>query len=1816
MGKTIDEKVVSIEFDNKRFEKNVGQSINTINNLNKSLRLEGATKGLESVQEQSKRMDFSVLNNAVEGVKTKFSALEVVAITALANITNSAVNAGKNLIKSLSTDQIMAGWNKYTQKTSSVQTIMNATGKSIDEVNGYLNKLQWFSDETSYSFTDMSAALATMTSSGGDIEKLIPLIMGVANATAFAGKGAAEFSRVLQYGINQAYSLGYMQVQDWKTIEGATVGSKQLMETLIASAEAMGKIEKGSVTVSNFRSSLADKWLDKEVMEEGFGKFAELTEAAYEAVNSGQYDTAAEAIEALSGSYDDVAVKAFKAAQEAKTFQEAIDATKDAVSSGWAQTAEIIFGNKEEATKLWTSLTNTLWDVFASGAESRNEKLTEILQSGWSAFSKDQVLYQKGFESHLQQVLKDNNIDIDGLIASEGSLEKAIQKGLNDGTISAEHLSLALQKSTSELMNMTDEELKGLGLTREMVEEWKLVDSTVEDFAEKIKKLSGRELLFGGIANIGKSILKIFEAIKEAWRTVFPPATTDQVYNGLSTFHGITEKIFNLVNDNSDKIKNIFTVIFTPIKIAITLIKSVFKLLSPVFNLIKTGLTTVSKVLVDVGSKLGEFVNKTSESTEKLTGGMEKFKMAIESVCTGFVSYIKNIRKAIKESKFLEKLFNVLKKIFDGIKTVISSIGTGIVSFFEHLGNALKNADATTFIALLNTILSGGIIAGIVKLVKSFKGFGDFFGGITDALEGVKDTLKSYQNSLNGQAIKDIGIAIGILAASLVMLSLVDPEGIWNGVAALSTLVLALTLAMIAISKFTKVFEAVGDDGMGTGIKGFLARIGKGLGDGIRSFMSKFGTAQMIVSFGVTLLLLASAMAIMSKMDWKGMGIGLISMTVAMGLFIAAIAVINKISDKKINSAKSNMKALTKISLSILILAVALKMLSSMSWKQMGVGLIALTVMMTALMGVVIGITRLGKIGTKTTTKGISTMLLLAVTILLLTGPLLLLGVVPWQIVLKGLGFVVLTLAALMGVTIGVGRLAKLKGITKGILLILTIAASLLLATGPLVLLGLAPWQVVLKGIGYVILVLAALMGATIGIGQLAKLNGVGKGMAVIILLATSLLIATTPIIALGLMPWEKMKVGLGAMLGVLAILVLVTAIIGNISPAVDGIVKFAGAMALLGLALNLIILPITILGSLPISTIITGIVAMGAALLVLVGIGVLAQSVAIPGLLALAGAVAIIGIGMLLAGAGLSIMAGGLATVLTILAENKELLPLLSTMAGYLLEVGAASVVAGLGFILLGAGLLLMGVASIFLPLLGKALESFAESLKIFVEDLKGSVDGAAIGAAGLLLGLLTILIVCGSLALPLVIGALALTLVALELSLFINNLKPFLEGLKIITGDMVGKAGLLAAILTAMTVTSLVNLLGVITNLGLIVIAMELSSFINHLKPFLEGLKTLPSDILVKVQLLVSVLETICDSSLADLGSIIDSMQLASIAKKLSSFASSATPFFNLLKSIASNSVSKAKTIVNTIKELINLPDGYKKKLNNLGDAVKDLAKDLSKSSGLATAANQIKDLSDNLKEFAGNAITQFTEGTKSLKATIEAEFTDLAQSAADSLSSEAIYNEFYSAGAYVAEGFANGVESKNTSIISKAISMANKAVNAVKNALGINSPSKVFYELGEFTGEGFTNAFDDYNSITYQSGYDMGTNATKGLSKAMARVSSIIESDVDTQPTIRPVLDLSDVTAGAGIINGLFGNQSIGVLSELGPISSSINKIQNRGSNDNVISAIADLKQTLQNASGDNYTINGITYGDGSEIQSAIETLIRAAKIERRR
>jgi tape measure domain-containing protein len=455
MAEPLDEQVVELRFDNQNFETNVNQSINTINRLKQSLDFEDAGSSFDSISEAAANCDVEPLGNSLDQITSKFSILENAASVALGNIMTQAINAGASLVKSLTVDQVAAGWSKYESKTQSVQTIMAATGKSIDYVNSRLEKLMWFSDETSYDFADMVNNIGKFTSAGVDLDVAVNSMMGISNWAAISGAGIQQASRAM-YNLSQSIGMGYVGVTDWRSIELANMATLEFKNVAIEAGLAMGQLQQDAsgavrtlggmeVTAENMRNTLSEKWFTSDVLNYAlneYSSFANEVKAFQEAYNIG---SATEAIDAMvdAGLVDteSLAYRAFKRAQEAITFTQSIAATTDAVSSSWMRTFELIFGNYEKATELWSGLTEAMYEIFAEPGAKRNETLANILNSDLEKFldlfdNTDEVstkLYNEILE------ITEENLGADyanALAAEYGSLEKLLQKtNIYDSTI-------------------------------------------------------------------------------------------------------------------------------------------------------------------------------------------------------------------------------------------------------------------------------------------------------------------------------------------------------------------------------------------------------------------------------------------------------------------------------------------------------------------------------------------------------------------------------------------------------------------------------------------------------------------------------------------------------------------------------------------------------------------------------------------------------------------------------------------------------------------------------------------------------------------------------------------------------------------------------------------------------------------------------------------------------------------------------------------------------------------------------------------------------------------------------------------------------------------------------------------------------------------------------------------------------------------------------------------------------------------------------------------------------------------------------------
>ena len=787
MSQEVDSRVVEMRFDNANFEKNTKQTISTIDRLMEKLQFKGAEKGFEKLDAAAKDVDFATMQTSLDRLESKFSSLNIVATTALVNITNKFVDAGEKLVKSLSIDQVASGWDKYTEKTSNVQTIMNATGKSIDQVNGYLNKLMWYSDETSYSFSEMTSALSQMTAAGGNIDKMIPMIMGIANATADAGKTGFAFQSTIR-NLTQSYSAGHLQLQDWKSLNLMGTATKALKQELIDTAVELGVIKEGEVTIASFESSLQKKWANTEVMEKTFAKYASMMEAAYELTQKNPGMTSSEALEQLKGQYGELAERAALAAQQATSFAQAIDSTKDAVSSKWMGVFETIFGNKEEATDTWTELANRLYDIFVPPIEALNERLKNGLNSGWNKLLENELGDQADVYAYtMEQVALASGAITEKQISDAGSFGEAIKQG----GISADLLKKGLdeaQASAEKMLTLSDAELKARGLEREEIEKQasafeelnqKVQNGTLdlEGYSKQIRELSGREHLMQSLWNLMDAATAIAKPIREAFQEIFPSKTGEEIKSFAQWLDSITKKLI-ISDDTAKKIKTTAEGVFSVLRVGKDILEGIISGVARVLNLAKP----LADILLDAASAAGKFASEITKGLHPLD--------TIGTWVTNFV---------------------------DAAAPVLYSFGSVADKIFAQFAQGAKEAFNEFDPEKLNQFILGGMGASMLVSIKGFfesiKSIGssakDVVGGIKDCIESLGEAIDAWKSAKKADTLMTIAKAVALMAGSLAVLSMVKADRLGAAIGVLTVTFGELLGVMAVMTHLTKNVQSL-----------------------------------------------------------------------------------------------------------------------------------------------------------------------------------------------------------------------------------------------------------------------------------------------------------------------------------------------------------------------------------------------------------------------------------------------------------------------------------------------------------------------------------------------------------------------------------------------------------------------------------------------------------------------------------------------------------------------------------------------------------------------------------------------------------------------------------------------------------------------------------------------------------------------------------------------------------------------------------------------------------------------------------------------
>lgn len=1226
MSTTVDERVVEMRFDNKQFEQNIQTSLSSLDKLKKSLNLEGAAKGLETVNDAANKCsgNMSPLSNAVETVRVRFSALEVMAITALQNITNSALAAGKNLVSAFTIDPIKSGFEEYETQINAVQTILANTsskGTTLDQVNNALDELNHYADMTIYNFTEMTRNIGTFTAAGVDLDTSVAAIKGIANLAAVSGSNSQQVSTAM-YQLSQALAAGTVKLQDWNSVVNAGMGGQVFQDALKETAKVHGiAIDEMIKDEGSFRETLSKGWLTSDILTETLAKFTgDLNEDQLRTM--GYADDQIKSIMEMGKTANDAATKV-------KTFTQLFDTLKEAAQSGWTQSWEIIVGDFEEAKELLTEVSDTFSAVINASADARNKMLQDWKDLGGRTMMIEAV----------------KNV-FEGLV----SVAKPVREAFNE--IFPPMTGKQLAEITERIRDLTAKFKMGEESSKNLKNTFKGVFAVLDIVGQAFKAVAGGVgELIGLFLPAGNGVLSLTGSFGEYLVKLDETVNKTDVFGkAVSTVVDIVKTVITFVKTAGEKVKEFGKAAGE-------------KFDFPGFELFHSFLERVHDRMAQIGDGAGKMKSGVIVAFEMMGEALEKCKFL----------------------KVMEALWTAVKVIADGIA---DAIGTMMGTLAEKLGNA----DFSGVLDVLNSIAVGGIAVSISKFLKSvtepLEGLNGVLEGVTGILDGVRGCFEAYQTNLKAGTLLKIGAAIALLAGSIVAISLIDSDKLSASLGAITVLFANLLGAMA-------IFNKISSD------------TGK---------VSKACTAMIAMSVAVSIL--AGALKKVSDLDWGELARGLVG--------IAGLTTIVVASSKAMaSSQKQVIKGATSLIIfgaAIKILASACEDLSKLQWDELGRGLTGVGVLFAEIAVFL----RVAKFNGKmiSTATGI---VILSAAMKVLASACKDFGQMEWSEIGKGLAGIGGLLAELAVFTNLAGNAKHVM--STGVALI-AIGAAMKIFASAVKDFGQLQWDEIGRG-------LTAMGGAlaevAIAVNLMPKnMIGIGTGLVIV---GGALEIIANCMSKFGGMQLEEIGRGLTVMGGALAELAISLNFMKGTLGGSAALLVASGALAVLAPVLS-------ILGALSWEAIAKGLISIAGAFTI-IGVAGAVLTPLVPTILALSGAFALIGVGVLTIGAGL--LAAG--TGLSALAIGFTAL----ATAG---AAGATAIVAALTVIVIGiAGLIpavltkvgegiiaICKVIAAGAPAIGEAVKAVVLTLiDVFVFCVPQLADGALQLVVGVLAALVT---------------------------------------------------------------------------------------------------------------------------------------------------------------------------------------------------------------------------------------------------------------------------------------------------------------------------------------------------------------------------------------------------------------------------------------------------------------------------------------------
>lgn len=1689
MSREVDQRIVEMRFDNKDFEKNV----------------DSTRKSLSSLKDNVDSATFEKFGSVLDTISSKFSVMGTAGDQVIRMLTEKFVGLTSQataFYKSLSTDQISAGMSKYTQKTEAMATIMAATGKSTEEVNETLAKLSKYADETSYSFTDMTSNIGKFTSVGVELETAENAMEGIASWAAKSGVDAAGASRAM-YNISQAMGVGKMTAIDWKSIENAGMATKEFREEAIKSAEALGYLKREGdklydntgteVNFKNFRDTLKSGWFQSAVMLDVFSKYSDVTT---------EFGKAAKA-----------------AAAESKTFQHAVETVKDEISSGWMTTFEYIFGNIDEAKKLWTEVGNMLSAFF-----NRNEKARNQMFKAWHDNGGRELMIES------LRAIYDTIMSI--MEAAKQGFREVFPKMTGKRLL---ELTWKIRNFTTSLVP-TEEQLEKIrnivrGFSHIFVGFRKILDAIIKPFKSigKESKKSGE-----GVNKFLSVLEKIAGKIEEVVDSKGFEKFTNGISKVISKIISVFQKLFNYVSEKfpviKDKIKTFFEGLrefFDPV---IQYFKGLWEKIFPKDSIDKAkeklaGLTDFASGIglglktkkVKAKDLLQEKINKYGEDSLIV----KKFRdlhpeLADDGEET--VSIFERLKEKLQPLiDFFKKVGDVLKAIWEKVKPVVTVMWNWLTDTLGKIADKIKEAPPIdlkkgffgTLFSLLGLFAGGLGLKGLANMNKATGGIADalsnfgkngllgFLTGGKDNpifgfLNGLTDTLKAMQKEILAKAIKEIATAVIMLVAAVVVLSFIDTEKADAAVVTVTTLVGDLIALLITATVASKKSDETG--------------------------MAKVGAAIMLMSAGV--LLLAAAVAKLSKIDSKAMWRGVDAVTYLMAGIAASIRIMSTDS-KSLGGAAAAMLA---FALAMLLLVIPIKILGKMEMEVLIKGIGSVGAMML-LMAASIRIMSSGK-----ALKAAAAIIALSIAINLLVIPVKKLGSMDWESLAKGLVGITLLLG---GITASLRVLAGQKGLIAASVAIGIVAASFLLLAAALSIIKDIEWdQMLVSVLGLSVALAAITVALKVLVAGSSKASELVVAAAAVIIMAAAIDLIAAAIYLLKDISWDHMLISVG---GLVLVLAAMTAAAILAKKSIAG----AGAMALMAGAILTLAPAIMMFSKLSWKE-------MGVALLTIAGalaafvVAAWAVSPVIKPLLALAVTITAFGTAVLMIGSAVLLAGMGIMKIVEALALLKVIGPSAMTLFSSLIDVIVNKI-----------------------PQIGIAL---AQAVVVFVTAIAQKIP--------VLLKTLfeTVTTVMGQLIeyVPTILTQI-MELVGTILDNLINNLPEIVTKLLVLVDSL----------LTALEE----NLPSILEHI-MSIIGIVLDSLVENIPEIGQKI----------IDLIIGFLDVLVEN----IGPIVERLLdvlinlLNGVANRIGDLVDSVVDIvINLIEALGGRLQDIMETLVQFVIDAINaIAETIRNKAMDFYDAIKNLVTAIFEAIvNVATAMiTDIKELGKKIME------SGFIQGIKDkfqkIRTTVR-EFIDNAKK----VIKEKI-DQWKQAGRDLIEGLIKGVKEKFEAVKEAAVNAVSNAVSAVKNFLGIKSPSKVFAEIGRYSDEGLVVGLKKYSGAVKDASVNVGKEAVDGMQLALEGIYDLLESDMDYNPTITPVVDLSEAEAGLADLSELMNKNTY-----------SVNGLANirtpeSAYGDRLLSKIDQLNNANSNSVGTiNVYVSGAEGQDVNEIADAV-------------